>query len=88
MQYKNYLLEEIYYCVKHIGLSYSDVMNMSVYERRIYLSHLLNEKTKTSEAIEEQKEQINNKNAKGSRTTRVSSDQLKAKIKSGEIPNE
>jgi hypothetical protein len=61
---------------------------MSVYERRIYLSHLLNERVKKTEAIEEQKEQIINKNAKGSRTTRVSSDQLKAKIKSGEIPNE
>jgi hypothetical protein len=61
---------------------------MSVYERRIYLSHLLNEKVKTNEAIEEQKEQINNKNAKGSRTTRVSGDQLKARLKSGEIPNQ
>ena len=63
-------------------------MNMSVYERRIYLSHLLNEKTKTTEAIEEQKEQMTNKNAKGSRTTRVSGSALKAKLKSGIIPNE
>lgn len=63
-------------------------MNMSVYERRIYLSHLLNEKVKTTEAIEEQKEQINNKNAKGSRTTRVSGDALKQRLKSGQIPNE
>ena len=63
-------------------------MNMSVYERRQYLSHLLNENQKKTEAIEEQKEAINNKGAKGSRTTRVTGDQLKAKMKSGKIPNE
>lgn len=63
-------------------------MNMSVYERRQYLSHLLNENNRKNEAIEEQKEAINNKGARGSRTTRVTGDQLKAKLKSGEIPNE
>jgi hypothetical protein len=63
-------------------------MNMSVYERRQYLSHLINENNRKTEAIEEQKEAINNKGAKGTRTTRVTGDQLKAKMKSGEIPNE
>jgi hypothetical protein len=70
LSYKTYLLEEIYYCVKHIGFTYSDVMNMSVYERRQYLSHLINENNKKNEAIEEQKEAINNKGARGSRTTK------------------
>jgi len=87
MKYKMYLLEEIYYCVKHIGFTYQDVLNMSVYERRQYLNYLLNEKKRKTEAMEEQKEEYTNKNAKGSRTTRVSGDQLKAKLKSGEIPN-
>ncbi len=59
---------------------------MSVYERRSYLSLLLNENTKKSEMIEEENEKLKNKN--GSRTTRVSGDQLKAKLKSGEIPNQ
>ena len=81
------LIEEIYYCVKHIGFSYSDVLNMSVYERRQYLKLLLNENNSKNEAIEEQKEEMNNKGAKGSRTTKVSGDQLKARLKSGEIPN-
>jgi len=81
------LLEEIYYCVKHIGFTYNDVLNMSVYERRQYLNLLLNENQKKSEVIEEEKEKYANKNAKGSRTTKVSGDQLKAKLKSGEIPN-
>ena len=62
-------------------------MNMSVYERRQYLAHLLNENEKKHEAIEEQQEAINNKGAKGSRTTKVSGEQLKHKLKSGEIPN-
>ena len=34
---------------------------MSVYERRQYLSHLLNENNRKTEALEEQKEEINNK---------------------------
>lgn len=86
MNYKTYLHEEIYYCVKHIGLSYSDVLAMSIYERRNYLSLLLNENTKKSEMIEEENEKLKSKN--GSRTSRVSGDQLKAKLKSGEIPNQ
>ena len=60
---------------------------MSVYERRQYLSYLLRENDRKTEAIEEQTETIKNKGAKGSRTTRVSGDQLKAKLKSGEIPS-
>lgn len=80
------MLEEIYYCVKHIGLSYSDVMGMSVYERRNYLSLLLNENTKKTEMIEEQNQ--NMKSSNGSRTTKVSGEALKAKLKSGQIPNE
>jgi hypothetical protein len=61
---------------------------MSVYERRQYLSHLLNENNRKTEALEEQKEEINNKGAKGTRSTKVSGDQLKARLKSGEIPNQ
>lgn len=88
MNYKTYLIEEIFYCVKHIGFSYQDVLSMSVYERRQYLNLLLNENQKKTEAIEEQQEAINNKGARGSKTTRVSGDALKMKMKSGKIPNE
>jgi hypothetical protein len=87
LNYKSYLIEEIFYCVKHIGFTYQDVLNMSVYERRQYLNLLLNENKAKEEAIEEEKEKYTNNNAKGSRTTKVSGDQLKAKLKSGEIPN-
>jgi hypothetical protein len=61
-------------------------MGMSVYERRNYLSLLLNENTKKTEMIEEQNQNI--KSGNGSRTTKVSGEQLKAKLKSGQIPNE
>ena len=88
MNYKKILLEEIFYCVKHIGFSYNDVLGMSVYERRQYLTLLINENQKKSEIIEEEKEKYTNKNAKGSRTSIVSGDALKSKLKSGEIPNQ
>lgn len=60
---------------------------MSVYERRQYLNLLLNENKAKEEAIEEEKEKYTNNNAKGFRTTKVGGDALKAKLKSGEIPN-
>lgn len=60
-------------------------MDMSVYERRSYLSLLLNENQKKTEAIEDAKN--NMKNGNGTRTTTISGDQLKAKLLSGEIPN-
>jgi hypothetical protein len=57
---------------------------MSVYERRNYLSLLLNENQNIKEAEEQS---LNKTSSNGSRTTRISGDQLKAKLKSGEIPN-
>ena len=60
---------------------------MSVYERRQYLNLLINENQRKHEFIEEEKEKNVNKNSKGSRTTKVSGDQVKSKLKSGEIPN-
>lgn len=88
MKYKTYLLEEIYYCVKHIGFTYDDVLSMSVYERRQYLNLLLNENKKKTEAIDDENKKYTNKNSKGNRVSTVSGDQLKAKLKSGEIPNQ
>lgn len=60
---------------------------MPTYERRTYLSLLINENTKKSEMIEEQREAMMNKNAKGTRTTRVGGETLKNRIKNGEMPN-
>lgn len=38
--------------------------------------------------LEEQRENITNNNAKGSRNTRISGDSLKTQLKNGKIPNQ
>jgi hypothetical protein len=83
MNYKKFLQEEIYYCVKHIGLTYQDLQNMPTYERRNYLLFFMNEQDKKREVYEKQKTQ----GGKGKQSKSVSGDMLKNKIKSGEIPN-
>lgn len=69
--YKPYLLNELYICTKHIGLSRSDLMVTPVWERRNYIQQLLEE-------VEEEKKEIERQNNKasssggGKRITRVS----------------
>ena len=65
-------------------MSYSDVLSMPVYERRFYLTSFIQENEKQREKMENQ--QINSNNSKGTRTTKISGNQLKSKLKSGEIP--
>jgi hypothetical protein len=80
-EFKASLLEEIFICTQHLnGFTYTDVLKLPVYERRFYLSLLMRQAKKR----EEQQEQ--NKN-KGGKTTRISGEALKTKLKSGEIPN-
>jgi predicted ATPase len=43
LEYKRYLLEEIYVCKKHLGFSYDDIMRMPTYERRFFMVTLQNE---------------------------------------------
>lgn len=80
-------MEEIYICTQHIkGLSYSEVMAMPTYERRFFLGQKTREITRQEEQMEKAREQQTNKNSKGSRTTKVSGEALKNRIKSGELP--
>lgn len=72
--------------MRHLKLSYSDVLMMPVYERRFYLTTFVQEKEKQKEKMEDQ--QMNSSNSKGTRTTKISGAQLKTKLKSGEIPNQ
>tara|TARA_R110001592_G_scaffold93065_5_gene270523 strand:+ start:813 stop:995 length:183 start_codon:yes stop_codon:yes gene_type:complete len=60
---------------------------MPTCERRFFLNKLLNENQKRQEATEEQISKMSSSNSKGSRTTKMGGEQLKAKMKSGEIAN-
>lgn len=71
--------------MRHLKMSYADVLSMPVYERRFYLTTFIQENEKQKEKMETQ--QMNSTNSKGKRTTKVSGEQLKSKLKSGEIPN-
>jgi len=81
-EFKTSLLEEIFICTQHLnGFTYTDVLKLPVYERRFYLSLLMRQAKKRDEQSEQ------NKNNKGGKTTRISGEALKTKLKSGEIPN-
>jgi len=59
---------------------------MPTYERRFYLTLLINENNKRSEAVEERNQSVST--GKGTRSTRVSGNTLKNQLKSGKIPNQ
>jgi len=67
-------------------MTYSDVMVMPTYERRYYLGMLTKDFERRQEQIEEQKEQQTTSGGKGSRTSKVSGQQLKNNINNGNIP--
>ena len=66
-------------------MTYQDVLSAPTCERRFFLLKLIDDKRKESEAVEERMENIKNKNAKGSRTTRDGGQQLKSKFKDGNL---
>jgi len=78
-------LDEIYLCMRHLKLPYSDVLNIPTYERRYFLTSFINENQKRQEQMEEQNSTTSNGN--GKRTTKVSGQQLKTKLQNGDIPN-
>ena len=59
---------------------------MPTYERRFFLSLLTKDIQEREQRMEEMKNKNQQKNAKGSRTSKVSGEALKSKIKNGEIP--
>lgn len=59
---------------------------MPTQERRFYLGLLTKDKQKAVDQAEETREKSSTKGSKGSRTTKVSGNALKNKLKSGEIP--
>lgn len=67
-------------------MTYSDVMAMPTYERRYYLGMLTKDFERKQEQIEEQKDQQTTSGGKGSRTSKVSGQQLKTRMNNGDIP--
>ncbi len=61
---------------------------MPTYERRFFLGMLTKDAREKQEEVERFKEEARarSKGSKGTRTTRVSGDALKSKMKTGEIP--
>ena len=85
--YKAPLLEEVYICLQHLkGVTYNDVLAMPVYERRYFLSLLTKETKERQEREAEIKEKTQSTTGKGKRTTRVSGDALKSRMKTGDLP--
>lgn len=64
-------------------MGYNDVMMMPVYERRFFIDLLIKQREKTQEDIGNP---VSNKNAKGSRQSKISGDALKTKMQTGQIP--
>jgi hypothetical protein len=77
------LWEEIFVCTQN-NFTYSDVLMMPTNERRFYLGMLLKIKQREREMYENSAN--NNTGGKGNRKKTISGDQLKAQIKSGNVP--
>ena len=69
-------------------MSYNDVLSMPKYERRFFLGMLTKEAREKQEEADRLREEAQNraKGSKGQRSTRISGESLKNKMKSGEIP--
>ena len=72
--------------MRHLRIPYSDVLMMPTYERRFFLTTFINENEKQKEKMEEQKNNVSS-GGRGTRTTKISGEALKSRLRSGEIPN-
>lgn len=68
--------------MQHLEMGYNDVMSMPTAERRYHLGKLL----KAYHKQQEQQQSQTSSNGKGRKTT-ITGDQLKNKLRSGQIPN-
>jgi hypothetical protein len=73
--------------MKHLNISYGDLMTMPTYERRFYIDMFKNEMEMRKEHIEEAKNNAKS-GGKGSRSSKVSGEALKSRLKNNQIPQE
>lgn len=69
--------------MEHLESGYSDVLSMPTGERRFYLGLIIKAKSQQSEMVENMK---NVSQGKGKKTTTISGEALKNKLRGGEIP--
>jgi len=50
--YKKVMLDEFYYLSKHVNMSYTDMMNMPIFERKYFVNKLSEEFIKREEEME------------------------------------
>ena len=67
------------------GVSYSDILEMPTYMRRYFLGLLTKQVKEREEEAEDMKSSTKN-SGKGKRTSTVSGDALKNRIKAGDLP--
>jgi ribosomal protein L9 len=80
-------MEEVFLFTQHIkNFTYNDVMHMPTGYRRYFLGLKLRENTKQQEMMEKQREEQNNRGAKGTRSKKISGDALKVSMENGHIP--
>tara|TARA_B100000927_G_scaffold258117_1_gene226379 strand:+ start:814 stop:1020 length:207 start_codon:yes stop_codon:yes gene_type:complete len=68
-------------------MTYQDALSTPTHERKFFILTLINENNKQNEESQKQMERLRNKGAKGTRSSRIGGEQLKSKMRSGEIPN-
>ena len=53
--YRNYVLDEVYYMVKHVNFDRESVMKMPIFERRYHLQKYVNELESQKQSMESAK---------------------------------
>jgi len=76
--------EELFICRKHIGWSRQDLMDMSINSRR-YQIHLLKTENRAREEHYENMRKEYSNSGKGKRTRTIGGEELKNKLRNGEI---
>ncbi len=67
-------------------MNYNDILSMPVYERRFFISLLVKDVQKREEEVALIKEQAHTTNGKNKRTSRVSGEALKTRMRNGDVP--
>lgn len=82
------MLREVYATMRVLGCSRRDVMEMPTRERKFYLNEFMNEEEKREEQMNSGENNSVHNSGKGKRTRRVGGEELKQKMKNGDLPQQ